>query len=205
MRLWHPALADAEQVRAWRDALLDARVRQPFKQAFREVYLPTPAELETRDYSNRFAAHVLRAPQAQALMRTRGWTGTTLGYWDGGYDGHVTKEFGDEWRGQFFFDLIESDADNETPSLASSDQVRFSRREGRNRALCPLAEVPPLIFSEAMRDVDLFVRVTSIAADPNWVNRGDASTTRTGTTSASASWTSQPRLAAKRSSASSRA
>ncbi len=29
-----------------------------------------------------------------------------------------------------------------------------------------------MVFSEAMRDVDLLVGVTSIAADPNWVNRG---------------------------------
>ncbi len=174
VRLWHPALAAADDVRAWRDALLDALIRQPFKQAFREIYLLTPAELETRDYSNRFAAHVLRAPQAQALMRTRGWTGSTLGYWDGGYDGHVAKEYVGGWRAEFFFDLIETDADNyETPSLASSDQVRFSQREGRGWAQRPLEGVPPLVFSEAMRDVDLFVGVTSIAADPSWINRGE--------------------------------
>ncbi|MGP4102097.1 DUF7737 domain-containing protein [Nonomuraea sp. KM90] len=35
------------------------------------------------------------------------------------------------------------------------------------------AEVPPLVFSEAMRDVDLFVAVTSIAADPQWQDRGE--------------------------------
>ncbi|MGX1479041.1 UNVERIFIED_CONTAM: hypothetical protein RKD50_007849 [Streptomyces canus] len=33
-------------------------------------------------------------------------------------------------------------------------------------------DVPPLVFSEAMRDVDLFVGVTSIAADPQWTDRG---------------------------------
>ncbi len=190
MRLWHAALVGAEDVRAWRDALLDARVRQPFKQAFREVYLLTPAELETPEYLNRFAAHVLRASQAQALMRTRGWTGTTLGYWDGGYDGHVTKEYAGGWRAEFFFNLIliESDADNyETPSLASSDQVRFTRREGRNWALRPLAEVPPLIFSEAMRDVDLFVGVRRSPRTRTGSTAATASTTGTGTTSASAS------------------
>ena len=32
--------------------------------------------------------------------------------------------------------------------------------------------MPPLVFSEAMRDVDLFVGVTSIAADPDWTDRG---------------------------------
>lgn len=33
--------------------------------------------------------------------------------------------------------------------------------------------MPPLVFSEAMRDVDLFVGVSSIALDPNWADRGD--------------------------------
>lgn len=36
----------------------------------------------------------------------------------------------------------------------------------------PLEEVPPIVFSEAMRGVDLFVGVASIAADPTWENRG---------------------------------
>jgi Domain of unknown function (DUF4132) len=55
---WHPARAGTAQVGRWRDYLVAAGRAQPFKQAFREVYLITPAELETRLYSNRFAAHV---------------------------------------------------------------------------------------------------------------------------------------------------
>lgn len=173
VRLWHPATAAADEVRSWRNHLLDAGLRQPFKQAFREVYLLTPAEMETADHSNRFAAHILRAPQAQALMRARGWSGNALGYYDGGSEGHVTREFGDEWRAEFYFDLVENAEDDRTgtPTLASSDQVRFSRRETWDWAHRPLAEVPPLVFTEAMRDVDLFVAVTSIAADPTWITR----------------------------------
>ncbi|MCA0146689.1 DUF4132 domain-containing protein [Blastococcus sp. LR1] len=173
VRLWHPLLSPSEEVRAWREHLLAAELRQPFKQAFREIYRLTDAEVATGDHSNRFAAHILKAPQAQALMRTRGWTGTSLGYWDGGFEGHVTKPFDGGWRAEFFFDLIEDAADDYgTPSLASSDQVRFSRQVGRAWSHRPLTEVPPLVFSEAMRDVDLFVGVTSIAADPAWITRG---------------------------------
>jgi hypothetical protein len=32
----------------------------------------------------------------------------------------------------------------------------------------PLADVPPLVFSEVMRDVDLFVGVCSVGNDPTW-------------------------------------
>jgi hypothetical protein len=35
------------------------------------------------------------------------------------------------------------------------------------------AEVDPLVFSEAMRDVDLFIGVTSIGADAEWLDRGE--------------------------------
>jgi hypothetical protein len=35
-----------------------------------------------------------------------------------------------------------------------------------------LADVPPLVFSEVMRDVDLFVGVASVVADPTWFEGG---------------------------------
>src|SRR5262245_44942072 len=36
----------------------------------------------------------------------------------------------------------------------------------------PLDQVPPLAFSEVMRDVDLFVGVASVGNDPNWSDGG---------------------------------
>ena len=36
-----------------------------------------------------------------------------------------------------------------------------------------LSDVPPLVFTEAMRDVDLFIAVTSVGADPEWLDRGE--------------------------------
>jgi hypothetical protein len=55
----------------------------------------------------------------------------------------------------------------------STDQVRFARRAGAGWQEAQIVDVPPLVFSEAMRDVDLFVGVTSIAADPLWADGGD--------------------------------
>jgi len=43
----------------WQQEIVRHRIVQPFKQAFRELYLLTPAEEETRTYSNRFAGHAL--------------------------------------------------------------------------------------------------------------------------------------------------
>lgn len=70
---WHPIGRPVEEVVAWRQWLGRHQVRQPFKQAHREVYLLTDAEVNTRVYSNRFAAHVIRQHQFHALCAARGW------------------------------------------------------------------------------------------------------------------------------------
>ncbi|MBB3726046.1 DUF4132 domain-containing protein [Nonomuraea dietziae] len=70
--LWHPISHTADEVRAWRDHLMAIGLRQPYKQAFREIYLLTPAEERTRDRSLRFSRHLLRYGQAKALLTGRG-------------------------------------------------------------------------------------------------------------------------------------
>ncbi|MFF0793303.1 DUF4132 domain-containing protein [Streptomyces spiralis] len=173
VRLWHPIRASADDTRAWRERLVAKRLRQPFKQAFREIYLLTPAEEETGVYSNRFAAHIVHYRQLYALFKERGWQANFLGSHDGGHDGLARAEFGGgEWRASFHHEPAADDG-GYAPEHAATDQVRFERRDGRRWREVPLAEVPPLVFSEAMRDVDLFVGVTSIAADPDWTDRGE--------------------------------
>jgi hypothetical protein len=174
-RLWLPVGADTNQVRAWRQLLLDRQLAQPVKQAFREVYVLTPAEAETRDYSNRFAGHVFRQEQARALMKGRGWTAVPMAAWDDGiYHGVGRREYERErLRAEFFFDPADDHeiARSGLYTYCVSDQVRFFDSDTGDPV--PLAEVPPLVFSEAMRDVDLFIGVTSIGADPEWVDQGE--------------------------------
>ena len=173
VRLWHPARADTAQVGRWRDYLVDAGRAQPFKQAFREVYLITPAELETRVYSNRFAAHVLRYQQAYALFKERGWAANYLGPYDGGYEGQARRELPGGLTA--FFDHFPVDAGPFAypVDLCTTDRVGFYRTGDRRRDPVPLYEVPELVFCEAMRDVDLFIAVASIALDPQWADRGE--------------------------------
>lgn len=173
VRLWHPIRSAREQILAWREFVTGRRLRQPFKQAFREIYLLTPAEQETATYSNRFAAHIVRYPQLYALFKTRGWQTNFLGSHDGGYHGEAHRDLAEgEWRARFHHDNADEGADYR-PAFAATDQVRFERRAERDWRLAPLAEVPAAVFSEAMRDVDLFIGVTSIAADPAWTDRGE--------------------------------
>ncbi|MES5818267.1 DUF4132 domain-containing protein [Streptomyces sp. RG80] len=172
VRLWHPIRSDADTVRAWRDRLVDGRIRQPFKQAFREIYRLTPAEEETRVHSLRFAAHLVHYQRMAALFRARGWRSRLLGPWDCGDGDAALRTLGaGEWRAAFAHTYVDW---GDGGGVASTDRVSFERRVGGAWRQAPLAEIPPMVFSEAMRDVDLFVGVTSIAADPDWTEQGPA-------------------------------
>ncbi|MET8385293.1 DUF4132 domain-containing protein [Streptosporangium canum] len=170
VRLWHPARASLEEVRAWREVVQGKELRQPYKQAFREVYLLTPAEEETRDHSRRFSDHLLRYGQAKALLTDRGWTGMSLGHWDpaGGSDEcTAAKKLPGGLTATWDFHLDEHSYERDgygiTASICVSGDIRFLA----GVSPVPLAEVPPLILSEALRDADLAVGVTSTGLDPN--------------------------------------
>ncbi len=157
---------------AWRRAVTDREVHQPFKQAFREIYLLTPAEAQTDTYSNRFAAHILRYRQMAALMRARDWRPPQLGGWDH-EDADAIRSYYD-LRCVFHVESVDDARDEpESAELCSSDHVRFETTDDAGEwHRMRLVDVDPLVFSESMRDVDLFVGVTSIATDPAWTTDG---------------------------------
>jgi hypothetical protein len=161
----------ADDIRAWRTFLEVNHIRQPFKQAHRELYLLTDAELQTGTYSNRFAGHIIRQHQFLALCHDRGWKALLQGSWDPGTDPTPTLDLPrHNLHAQFYVEATPG-AGLELTGAAylSTDQVRFYR--GHPEDPTPLRDVPPLVFSEVMRDVDLFVAVCSIGADPDWANQ----------------------------------
>jgi hypothetical protein len=168
--LWHPLGIAAEEVLAWRERLETLQITQPFKQAHRELYVLTDAERGTRVYSNRFAGHILRQAQFRRLAKIRGWRTELVGPWDAGNQSAAQRVL-PRWqlRAEFWVSGV-GDEFQTGYTYLSSDQVRFYRIDDQQPL--PLAEVPPLVFSEVMRDVDLFVGVTSIGNDPQWLDRG---------------------------------
>ncbi len=195
--LWHPVGHSPDEIVAWRDWLERHGITQPFKQAHREVYLLTDAERTTDTYSNRFAAHVLRQHQFHSLAAVRGWHnklrlavddeappavrelprwGLRAEYW-------IEGEGGDD-----HLDITESGSF----LRLRTDQVRFYPLDAPpNSAHCyggeyrmrlrdgaapvdplPLTAIPPLVLSEVLRDVDLFVGVASVGNDPTWQDGG---------------------------------
>ncbi len=175
--LWHPVDAPPGEVEAWRDWLRRHDVRQPFRQAFREAYVVTPAEEETDDASFRFAGHFLREDQFAAVRRSRDWSGERIGPFD--TDGLPRRGYGASGIAAAFV-VYPIEGGPETvaglSAYCTTDEVLFLRMGSESEALrssrLRLDDVPRRVFSEAMRDVDLFVSVCSIGADPNWEDRG---------------------------------
>jgi hypothetical protein len=193
--LWHPIGRDLDEIVGWR-AWLDAQqIQQPFKQAHREVYVLTDAERRTNTYSNRFAAHLLKQHQFNALAALRGWKNKLRLAVDAEFPPATRLLPQWELRAEFWIEGVGDDYGtdiNETGTYlrVATDQVRFypiaapqvtgggysgpySPRHGETAAEpIPLEEVPALVFSEIMRDVDLFVGVASVGNDPAWSDGG---------------------------------
>ena len=174
IRLWHPIMDKIDIITAWRDRLEELEIRQPMKQAFREVYILTDAEITTRIYSNRMAAHIVKQHQMNVLMATRGWAYSLLGCYDDGRDGEIALKplpaYG--LTAQFWIDILNDDEENWNDSgiyhYVATDQVRFT---APNSEGVPLVDIPPIILSEVLRDADLFVGVGSVGNDPTWADR----------------------------------
>jgi hypothetical protein len=198
VRLWHPAGRSVEEVIAWRQRIEGLGIVQPFKQAHREIYVLTDAERRTSTYSNRFAAHILRQHQFGALCAARGWKNKLRLLVDDFYSPASRTLAAWNLRAEFWIEGIGDQYGQDTNDSGvflrvASDQVRFYRmvavgnlahagggytanapgpgRDDVNEPL-PLEQIPELVFSEIMRDVDLFVGVASVGNDPTWQDGG---------------------------------
>jgi hypothetical protein len=169
-RLWHPVFSDVNTIFHWRCWLEDQGICQPFKQAHREVYLLTDAEREMRTYSNRFAGHIVRQHPFAVLCEQRGWKYRVMGQWDS----HNTPtlelpQFG--LCAQYDVDFPQDESE------VSSHMVYLLIRTGAVRFVNgvnvpqELDTIAPVVFSEVMRDIDLFTAVASIGSDPAWGQR----------------------------------
>lgn len=172
--LWHPATSTTQEVKNWRAFLMNAQIQQPFKQAFREIYLLTEAEINTRTYSNRMAAHILKQHQYVTLAKGRNWKAKLLGAWDGG-DDDTAQLLLPEYNliAEFWVSSLSADEQYNSTGIwnyVTTDQIRFINTT--NNELVDLINVPIIAFSEVMRDVDLFVGVASVGNDPTWNDSG---------------------------------
>ncbi|ANF98571.1 DUF4132 domain-containing protein [Paenibacillus bovis] len=134
----------------------DQRSREPFKQVFRELYLLNEDEKANGTVSRRYAGHQVQPNKTVALLRGRGWTVS--------YEEGLQKV---DYRNNLIASVYAmadwfSPADTEAPTL---ETVQFHDRTTYKPV--PLEQVPPVLFSEVMRDMDLAVSVAHVGGvDP---------------------------------------
>lgn len=156
------SLSDVEQVRIahpldlligkhwhhWQHECFITERIQPFKQIFRELYVLTSAEKQDGDVSRRYEGQQINPRQAAALFSSRGWVidssfGVQKTFHQEGISARVGFLYG-------AFTPIEVEG-------STLEGISFTRRgQWRNSNL---DEIPPRIFSEVMRDLDLVVSV----------------------------------------------
>lgn len=144
----HDLLASGDWPDLQHEIMLRGRA-QPFKQAFRELYILNANEQgEKGMFSRRYAGHQLHEHRASGLFSARGWV-VDVG---NGY----TRTFHHE-RITAFCDVVNGWGTAAAVESAAIEDVTFYR--SGSWSPIPLAEVPARVFSETMRDLDLVVSV----------------------------------------------
>lgn len=148
LRIAHPL--DFYRAGVWHEyqkALFDRQIRQPFKQVFRELYVKMDEELELT-YSKMFAGNQIQPMKTVGCLKGRRWVADL--------EEGLQKVFYKENIIAQIYALADwfSPSDIEAPTL---EWVVFTDR--KTFEPITIGNVPDLIYSEVMRDVDLAVSV----------------------------------------------
>ncbi|WP_298473434.1 DUF4132 domain-containing protein [uncultured Maribacter sp.] len=149
-------LYEAVQWDLYQKYLFENRIVQPFKQVFRELYVITADEKEHSFRSERYQGHQIQPKKTVALLRSRGWTVNR--------DEGLQKVYHKQGFMATMYAMADwfSPADVEAPTL---EYVCFHSL--KDYKPLPMTEIPPVLFSEVMRDVDLVVSVAHVGGvDP---------------------------------------
>lgn len=128
-------------------AVFRKEIAQPFKQVFRELYVKTEEETE-KAFSERYSGNQIQPKKTVACLKGRRWvadieSGIQKVYYKENIVAHICAMA--DWF---------SPADIESPTL---EYVFFTDRNTDKNIM--IKDVPDIIFSEIMRDVDLAVSV----------------------------------------------
>ena len=135
--------------------LFTKEIKQPFKQVFREIYVKT-ADEKGKDNSLRYAGHQIQPHKTVAVLKNRRWVAD--------YEEGLQKIY---YKNNIIAKIYAmadwfSPSDIEAPTL---EWVCFYDRKTFKPVM--IDDVPDLIFTEVMRDVDLAVSVAHVGGvDP---------------------------------------
>lgn len=134
----------------WQDyqkILFEKQLKQPFKQVFRELYVKLEEELK-QEKSLMFSGNQIQPQRTVGALRSRRWVAD--------YDDGLQKVYYRENIVARIYAMADwfTPSDIEAPTL---DWVVFSDR--KTGKWLKIEEIPDIIYSEVMRDVDLAVSV----------------------------------------------
>jgi hypothetical protein len=167
--LWHPSDATEAERDAWRDRLAVLRIKQPFKQVFREHYFAPPDERADATTAI-FAGHVVAVTPFLGVARQERWEVD---------DHYLTRSFG-RWIARLHL------ADPLYPGRGGGTTTGNLGvwAAGEDKPI-RLGALPTATLSEIMRAVDLLVStsgfsVTTEDADPRQTHLRDLAETPLG-------------------------
>ncbi|MEX1230412.1 MAG: DUF5724 domain-containing protein [Planctomycetaceae bacterium] len=130
----------------WQHDCFEAKRVQPFKQIFRELYVVTKQEKKDGTRSSRYAGQQVNPHQANALWNARNW--------------HTQEDVFKAFPAEGITASVAFKYGGGTPLDVEGltfDFISFHRRDEVKPLKLP--DIPPRIFSEVMRDLDLVVSV----------------------------------------------
>jgi hypothetical protein len=151
--LWHPSDATAAERGAWRDRLAALRIKQPFRQVFREHYIVPDEELSDVTTAI-FSGYVVSITPFLGLARRERW------HLD--YD-CLIRSFG-QWTARLGL------ADHIYPGCVGATttrHLRVSSSGGKKSHKLRLGDLPRATLSEILRAVDLLVSTSGFAVTTN--------------------------------------
>ncbi|MCI8453381.1 MAG: DUF4132 domain-containing protein [Lachnospiraceae bacterium] len=131
----------------WQKLLFERRLLQPFKQVFRELYVKLPEELK-KEHSLMFAGNQIQPQKTAGALKSRRWVAD--------YEDGLQKIYYKENIVARIYAMADwfSPSDIEAPTL---EYVVFTNR--KTFETLKIEDIPNVIYSEVMRDVDLAVSV----------------------------------------------
>lgn len=156
IRIAHPIdLYKSNLWHIYQQDLFTRQIKQPFKQIFRELYLKIDDELNSAQ-SHRYDGYQIQPQKTQAVLKTRNWIAS---YYEG-----LQKVYYQENIIATIYAAVDwfTPADIEAPIL---EYVSFYDRKTFKDIL--IKDIPDIIFSEVMRDVDLAISIAHVGGvDP---------------------------------------
>ncbi|MFN8080325.1 MAG: DUF4132 domain-containing protein [Kineosporiaceae bacterium] len=161
LRFWHPARVEAAELDRWRRLTWDEERYQSFPQIWRDAYRASASRLGG-DPIGEAADRWLSLPRALALLRHRGWQVSRAG--DGitaTWSNAAGSPSAGGLRAELRADLVQVEAEGEPRPFLRLGSLSWRRQDRTEWRRVDRCEVPPIAFSEVMRDLVALVAAGS--------------------------------------------